>query len=127
MKKIFIIIFFLSEIVYALASPPNLAMENLFDGRYNGNKNVETTICVNNGMYYRGFTIKGDTRVISEIQKAMDKDKSKCSNYTFHQDDDGSYTSMQFLNNGEKIFSGLQVESPGIGFFYIQAKEKAFK
>ena len=127
MKKTFIIIFLLIGIFNAMATPPNLAMEKLFDGRYNNNNKVETTIIINNGMYYRGLTIKGDSKVLSEIQKAINKDKTRSSNYTFHQDKDATYTSMQFLNNGEKIFSGLQIDSPGNGFFYLQAKEKAFK
>ena len=127
MKTTFTIIFFFIGILSAMATPPNLSIEKLFDGRYNDNTKVETTIIINNGMHYRGITIKGDPRVLSEIQNAMNEDKVRSSNYTFHQDKDASYTSMQFQNNGEKIFSGLQIDSPGNGFFYIQAKEKAFK
>ena len=127
MKKTLIIVFFLIGILSAVATPPNLAIEKLFDGRYNDNIKVETTIILNNGMYYRSFTIMGDQKVLSEIQRAMNEDKARSINYTFHQDRDASYTSMQFLNNGEKIFAGLQIDSTGHAFFYLQAKEKAFK
>lgn len=127
MKKIIIALFFFLNCLFCQATPPNLFMEKLFDGRYNANKNVETMIFINNGKFYRGLTVSGDAKVISEIKAAMAKDKDRSSNYTFHQDKDGSYTSMQFTNNGEKIFSGLEINSPDTGFFYIQGIEKAFK
>lgn len=127
MKKILTIIILFIGVLKTFASPPNLVVEKLFDGRYNRNPNVETTIFINNGIYYRGFTIKGDAKVISEIRAAMDKDLERSIQYTFHTDTEGSYISMQFINNEEKINSGLQIESPGNGFFYIQAKETAFK
>lgn len=127
MKQIFIVLLFSLSIFTCIAAPPNLFIEHLFDGRYNGNINIETIIYINNGMYYRGFTIKGDAEVITEIQKSIERDRNRSSHYTFYQDKDGSYTSMQVINNDEKIYIGFEIDSPDSGFFYIQGKEKAFK
>lgn len=127
MKKIILFISLIVNCVPFFAAPPNLAMEKLFDGRFNTNRHVETTIYKNNGKFYRGVTVKGDSKVISEIEKAMNIDKERAFKYAFHQDKGGSYTSMHFINHGDTIFTGLQIESPGTGFFYIQANEKAFQ
>ena len=110
-----------------MAASPNLNVEGLFDGRYNSNKKVETTIMKRGEQYYRGFDINNDSNVIQQICNAMDKDKSKAVDYTYFTDEEGSYTSMKFLNNGEPIFIGLQINKDGTALFFINGKEKAFK
>jgi hypothetical protein len=109
------------------ANPPKLNVENLFDGRYNGNKNVTITIYRNNGNFYRGMTIKNNPGIIKTIAEAISKDAPRAKDYSDHQDADGQYTSLQIVNNGEVIYIGLQRDKHGGAFFFIQGKDKAFK
>ena len=127
MKRFVIILIAFVAALTAIAASPNLKVESLFDGRYNSNNKVETTIMKRGGQYYRGFDIDNDTKVIKQIRSAMDEDKSQATDYTYFTDNDGTYTSMKFLNNGETIFVGLQINKDGTALFFINGKEKAFK
>ncbi len=127
MKRLVIIIFSVIIAVSAFAKPPKLNVENLFDGRFNNTKNVTVSIYRNNGNYYRGITVKNNPDIIQKIANALEKDVPKASDYSNHQGEDGWYTSLQVVNNGETIYIGLQRDRHGGGFFFIQGKEKAFK
>lgn len=126
--KRFLIFFFMAvmaSIVYA--KPPKLNVENLFDGRYNNSKNVSISIYKNNGNYYRGITVKGNSKIIKAIAEAIEKDKPRSKDYSDYQGEDGRYTSLQVVNNGETIYIGLQRDKSNGAFFFIQGKEKAFE
>lgn len=127
MKRFIIIIIAFVGALTAMAASPNLNVESLFDGRYNSNNKVETTIMKRGGQYYRGFDINNDSNVIKQICYAIDKDKPRASDYTYFTDKDGSYTCMKILNNGETICVGLQINKDGTALFFINGKEKAFK
>lgn len=113
--------------VTAFAKPPQLATEQLFDGRYNKNKSVSTSIYRNNGTYYRGMTVTGNPDIVRKIADAISKDADSATNYSDYSDRDGQYTSLKIVNNGETIHIGLKQDAPGTAFFFIQGKEKAFK
>lgn len=128
MKRSILLFLCAATAVAVFAKPPKLNVENLFDGRYNDNKNTTITIYKSNGNFYRGITVKNDPDIIKDITEAMDKDTPKASDYSDHQDAGGQrYTSLQVANNGEIIYIGLQRDKSGDGFFFIQGKEKAFK
>lgn len=112
----------------ASARPPKLNVEKLFDGRYNNNKSVSISVYKSNGHYYRGITVKNNLKIIKAIADAIEKDKPRAKDYSDYQGDDGRYTSLQIVNNGETIYIGLKRDKSGGGaFFFIQGKEKAFK
>ncbi len=113
--------------VTAFAKPPQLATEQLFDGRYNKNKSVSTSIYRNNGTYYRGMTVAGNPDIVRKIADAISKDADGATNYSDYSGSDGQYTSLKIVNNGETIHIGLKQDRPGSAFFFIQGKEKAFK
>ncbi len=113
--------------VTAFAKPPQLATEQLFDGRYNKNKSVSTSIYRNNGTYYRGMTVTGNPGIVRKIADAISKDADGATNYSDYSGSDGQYTSLKIVNNGETIHIGLKQDAPGTAFFFIQGKEKAFK
>lgn len=126
--KRFLLIFFLAIVgLTAYAKPPKLNVECLFDGRYNNNKSVTISIYKNNGNYYRGITVKNNQKIIKDIAEEMEKDKHRAKEYSDYQAEDGRYTSIQIVNNGETIYIGLQRDSSGGAFFFIQGKEKAFE
>lgn len=127
MKRIIAIIIFVVSVVTVYAKPPRLAVEELFDGRYNTNKNVTTSIYKNNGNYYRALTVTGNSGIVSAIMSAIKKDSPRASNYSDHNGNDSQYISLRVVNNGETIYIGLQREESGDAFFFIQGKEKAFE
>ena len=127
MKRLFFIILSIATSITVFANPPKLNVESLFDGRFNNNKSVTISIYKNNGNYYRGITVKNNPHIIKKIADAIAKDTPRASDYSDYQGDDGQYTSLQIINNGETIFIGLQRDRHGGGFFFIQGKEKAFK
>ncbi len=127
MKRLvtFIAIAILSVAAYAKA--PNLAVEKLFDGRYNKTAGVSSHVYKNNGRYYRSLTVENNPKVLKAIAETIKADAPKASHYSDHQDKEGQYTSIQIRNNGETIFIGLQKDNKGGGYFFIQGSESAFK
>ena len=121
----FIAIAVLSVASYAKA--PNLAVEKLFDGRYNKTAGVTSHVYKNNGTYYRSLTVENNPKVLKVIAGTINADAPRASHYSDHQDKEGHYTSIQVRNNGETIFIGLQRDNKGGGYFFIQGKESAFK
>lgn len=127
MKRLFILLLYIVSAVSIYANPPKLNVENLFDGRYNNNKSVTISIYKSNGNYYRGLTVKNNPEIIKQIAEAIAKDQPRAKDFSDYQGNDGQYTSLQIVNNGEKIYIGLQRDKSGGGFFFIQGKEKAFQ
>ena len=127
MKRLFILLLYIVSAVSIYANPPKLNVENLFDGRYNNNKSVTISIYKSNGNYYRGLTVKNNPEIIKQIVEAIAKDQPRAKDFSDYQGNDGQYTSLQIVNNGETIYIGLQRDKSGGGFFFIQGKEKAFQ
>lgn len=127
MKRLIIIITCVIAALAAYANPPKLNVESLFDGRYNDNKSVTISIYKNNGNYYRGMTVKNNPGIVQKIAEAINKDEPRAKDYSDYHGEDGQYTSLQIVNNGEVIYIGLQRDKHGGAFFFIQGKEKAFK
>ena len=127
MKRSLILLLCIVSAVCVYANPPRLKVESLFDGRYNNNKSVTISIYKNNGNYYRGLTVKNNPEIIKQIAEAIAKDQPRAKDFSDYQGNDGQYTSLQIVNNGETIYIGLQRDKSGGGFFFIQGKEKAFQ
>lgn len=127
MKRLFILLLYIVSAVSIYANPPKLNVENLFDGRYNNNKSVTISIYKSNGNYYRGLTVKNNPEIIKQIAEAIAKDQPRAKDFSDYHGNDGQYTSLQIVNNGETIYIGLQRDKSGGGFFFIQGKEKAFQ
>ena len=127
MKRLFILLLYIVSAVSIYANPPKLNVENLFDGRYNNNRSVTISIYKSNGNYYRGLTVKNNPGIIKQIAEAIAKDQPRAKDFSDYQGNDGQYTSLQIVNNGETIYIGLQRDKSGGGFFFIQGKEKAFQ
>lgn len=126
MKQLLVILIFLLSSIVAMAKPPHLATEQLFDGRYNKEKTVRTSISKADGIYYRSLHITNNPGIIKTIENALRKDSPRAAK-SFEQDGEGGhYTSLKIVNNGETIDIGLQ-QYNGNAFFFIKGKEKAFK
>lgn len=120
-----ILIFILSSVA-AFAKPPQLAAERLFDGRYNKEKTVRTSISKSDGIYYRSLHITNNPGIIKIIETALSKDRQRATKSFEQEGEGGRYTSLKIVNNGETIDIGLQ-QYNGNAFFFIKGKEKAFK
>lgn len=127
MKQPISLLIFILTTAIAFAKPPHLNVEKLFDGRYNNNASVSTSIYKNNGNYYRGLTVTNNPAILNAIATAIEKDKPKGKDYSDYQDNSGRYISLKVVNNEAAIFIGFQRDKSGGGFFFIQGKESAFK
>ena len=106
MKRILILLLCIVSTITIYANPPKLNVENLFDGRYNNNKSVTISIYKSNGNYYRGLTVKNNPEIIKQIAEAIAKDQPRAKDFSDYQGNDGQYTSLQIVNNGETIYIG---------------------
>lgn len=126
MKQLFVILIFLLSSVAAMAKAPHLAVEQLFDGRYNKEKSVRTSISRADGIYYRSLHITNNPAIIKIIENALRKDDQRASKSFEQEGEGGRYISLKIVNNGEIIDVGLQ-QYNGTAFFFIKGKEEAFR
>lgn len=126
MKQLIAIFIFVLTSIAAMAKPPHLAAEQLFDGRYNKEKTVRTSISRADGIYYRSLHITDNPGIIKIIENALRKDSPRAAKSFEQEGEGGRYTSLKIVSNGETIDIGLQ-QYNGNAFFFIKGKEKAFK
>ena len=126
MKQLLVIFILVLTSIAAMATPPHLAVEQLFDGRYNKEKTVRTSISRSDGIYYRSLHITNNPDIIKTIEKALCKDSPRAAKSFEQEGEGGRYTSLKIISNGETIDIGLQ-QYNGNAFFFIKGKEKAFK
>ena len=127
MKRFALLLICFVAALYAMATPPNLAVETLFDGRYNNNKNVEYTIIKRADRYSMVMNCKNDPHVLQEVTNAVNADLEKSEDYTSIQNKDGNYIRMKIKNNGTEISVGMKTEENGDCFLYIRGPKKAFE
>ena len=126
MKQLLALFIFRVSSVDAIAQPPHLAAEQLFDGRYNKERTVRTSISRADGIYYRSLQITDNPGIIKIIENALRKDGTRAEKSFEQEGAGGRYTSLKIVNNGETIDVGLQ-QYNGNAFFFIKGPEKAFK
>ena len=126
MKRFFLILFFAITALVSYAAPPRLAVEQLFDGRYTKEKGVTISISKDNGIYYRGFSLKDNPAILRKMIEAIEKDAPRATKYFEQEGEGGHYTSLKLVNNGEKIDIGLQ-RYKGSAYLFIKGNETAFK
>ncbi len=73
------------------------------------------------------MTVENNLGIVKKIVEAITKDAPRAKDFSDYHGEDGQYTSLQILNNGEIIYVGLKRDQHGGAFFFIQGKEKAFK
>lgn len=128
MKKLFIIISFIFVALTVNAKPPQISVEQFFDGRYNKEKNVSTFISKNNGTYFRVLHVTDNSSIVKKIADTLIKDKTKATKYFEQSGEGGKSTIIKIVNNGETIDIGFQQDSSGkSASLFIKGSEKAFK
>lgn len=112
----------------ANAKPPQLSVEQLFDGRYNNEKTVSTFASKDNGSYYRMLQVSNNPSIVKKIADTLAKDKSKTTRYFEQTGEGGKSIIVKITNNGETIDIGFQQDPSGkSATLFIKGPEKAFK
>lgn len=128
MKRLLIILTMAITALVANAAPPQISVEQFFDGRYNTNKSVRTSISKENGMYYRGLHVYDNPEIVKKISETLAKDAKNATKYLEQTGEGGKSVWIKLINNGETIDIGLQQATSGNNaYLFIKGPEKAFK
>lgn len=128
MKRIIIIFFTAIIALMANAKPPQISVEQFFDGRYNQEKTISTFFSNDNGTYYRMLQVKNNPAIVKKIAETLAKDKSKTTRFFEQTGEGGKMTIVKIINNGETIDIGFQQDPSGkSATLFIKGPEKAFR
>lgn len=128
MKRIIIIFFTAIIALMANAKPPQISVEQFFDGRYNQEKTISTFFSNDNGTYYRMLQVKNNPAIVKKIAETLAKDKSKTTRFFEQTGEGGKSTIVKITNNGETIDIGFQQDPSGkSATLFIKGPEKAFR
>ena len=134
MKKSLLTLSMLVCAMIAYAKPPQLALESLFDGSYNGKKGISVTTIKSKNNYFREIEISEDNpALIKKIEGLIEKDAARASNFTETHNEKRHERVFQIPNHGTFINVGVTRNlakpyhsAPGFELF-IQGPPEAFK
>lgn len=110
MKKSILTLCMLVCAILAYAKPPRLAVESLFDGSYNGKKGISVTTIKSEKNYFRSIEVReGNPDLINKIEKLVDEDVKRASNFTETHSEKIHERVFQIPNNGKTINVGVTV------------------
>ncbi len=128
MKRLLIILSLTLVALMANAKPPQIIVEQFFDGRYNNEKTVSTSISKDNGTYFRILHVTNNPAIVKKIANTLLKDRTKANKYFEQTGDGGRSTIVKITNNGETIVVGFQQDPSGrSATLFIKGPEKAFR
>lgn len=128
MKRLLIIFSFVFVALIANARPPQISVAQFFDGRYNKEKTVRTSVSRENGIYYRGLQVTNNPAIVRQISATLAKDASKATKYLEQTGEGGKSVWIKITNNGATIDIGLQQAPSGKNaYLFIKGPEQAFK
>ncbi len=128
MKRLLIILSLTLVALMANAKPPQIIVEQFFDGRYNNEKTVSTSISKDNGTYFRILHVTNNPAIVKKIANTLLKDRTKANKYFEQTGDGGRSTIVKITNNGETIVVGFQQDpSSRSATLFIKGPEKAFR
>lgn len=128
MKRLLIIFSLTIVALMANAKSPQISVEQFFDGRYNKEKTVRTSISKDNGEYFRILHVTNNPAIVKKIAETIMKDIAKATKYFEQTGEGGKSTIVKITNNGETIDIGFQQDPSGkSATLFIKGSEKAFK
>ncbi len=128
MKRLLIILSLTLVALMANAKPPQIIVEQFFDGRYNNEKTVSTSISKDNGTYFRILHVTNNPAIVKKITETLLKDKAKANRYFEQTGEGGKSMIVKITNNGETIDIGFQQDPSGrSATLFIKGPDKAFK
>lgn len=128
MKRLVIIFIMALVTLIANAKPPRIFVEQFFDGRYNKEKSVRTSISKENGIYYRGLHVSDNPIIVKKLSETITKDAPNATKYLEQTGEGGTSVWIKLTNNGETIDIGLQQAPSGKNaYLFIKGPVKAFE
>ncbi|MDE6256922.1 MAG: hypothetical protein K2M53_00910 [Muribaculaceae bacterium] len=128
MKRYIIIIISLFVGLIAMAKPPHLNVEKLFDGSYNADKSVSIHISKSKEKYTRGFTVTNNASLVKKVTSLFKKDTERAENSQDIIENGGVvYSWMTILNNNREIKIGLSYSPGNVCYLFITGPTEAFK
>lgn len=128
MKRLLILISLIIVTLAAYAKPPQLTVEQFFDGRYNKEKSISTSISKSNGTYYRILKVTDNPDIVKKIAQSLSKDELKADSYTQQTGAGGRSIVVRIMNNDATIVIGFQEAPSGkSATLFIKGPEEAFR
>ncbi len=127
MKKFLLIIILSIVSLGAVAKPPKLNVEKMFDGSYNSNPSVSLNITKTQDKYFRGCTVSDNAALVKKVTELFEKDLPRASRSQDITSNGSRYASMTVQNNGEEIYIGLSFDTSNGCYLFINGPLEAFK
>lgn len=128
MKRLLIILIGMIFGLTAMAKPPHLNVEKLFDGSYNSDKTVSIHISRTPEKYFRGFTVTNNASLVKKVTGIFRKDVPKAKKSQDIIENGGvSYSSMTVVNNNREINIGISYQPDNSCYLFISGPDEAFK
>lgn len=97
----------------AYATPPNLNVEQFFDGRYNNDKTVEIYIYRDQKESYRTFKVSNNPTIVKQVLDALQADSQKSADYSERIKGGRKNYRITVYNNGKNINIGFGMSADG--------------
>ncbi len=128
MKRSILILFSLICGFVAMAAPPKLNVEKLFDGSYNSDETVSIHISKSKDKFFRGFTVTNNASLVKKVTNLFKKDVEKASkSQDFIEKGRMTYSSMTITNNNHDINVGISYQPDNSCYLFITGPNEAFK
>lgn len=127
MKKILLIILFISVASVCFAVPPRLACETVFNRRDIRTKGHKVVSNKSEDNYFRSVTAYNNPTLLADIRNLIEKDKAKATNIVEGYKDGKEYVILNIPNNGHIINVGVWWTEAGYVHLFVQSELDAFK
>ncbi|MDE5806904.1 MAG: DUF5024 domain-containing protein [Muribaculaceae bacterium] len=128
MKRYLITIISLFVGLVAMAAPPNLNVEKLFDGSYNSDKTVSIHITKSKDKYFRGFTVTNNAALVKKVTSLFKMDEERAETSQELVEKGGVvYSGMTIKNNNHEIKIGVSYSPGNVCYLFISGPNEAFK
>ena len=128
MKRLLIILSMMMVVLAANAKTPQISVLKLFDGRYNTEKTVRTSISKANGMYHRMLWVTDNPDIIKTISETLSKDAKNAARFYEQTGEGGKSMLIKFTVNDATIDIGFQQDPSGRNAsLFIRGPENAFR
>lgn len=127
MKRFLTIFAFVMFCLTAMARPPKLNVEKMFDGSYDYNKSVSIHISRNKDKYFRGCTVTNNAALVSKIAQLFKSDLKRAEKSQDIIGNGPKYSSMTVINNNREIQIGISYEPDNGCYLFITGPNEAFE
>lgn len=113
--------------ITAAADAPRLACERFFTDKYKTNPKASVTIAKSRDSYFRSITVNNDSRIVAEIEKALQQDKKLATNTMEEYSGGTRYNLILNIPIGKHTISvGYTRYSPSQAELFISGVPAAF-